>query len=66
MIKIGFEKMINFPIIQVIFMYISKISAIKSARISVTAIKKIIDRNKGMQNVLNCQITSSRKMVIDL
>ena len=58
--------MINFPIIQVIFMCISKISAIKSARISVTAIKKIIDRNKGIQNVLNCQITSTRKMVIDL
>ena len=51
---------------QVFFMYILKISAIKSARISVTAIKKIIDRNKGMQNVLNCQIISIRKMITDL
>ena len=51
---------------QVIFMYILKISAIKSARISVTAIKKTIDRNKGMQNVLNCQIISIRKMITDL
>ena len=43
-------------------MYILKISAIKSIKISVTTITKIIDRNAGMRNVLNCQITSIRKM----
>ena len=30
--------------------------------ISATTIVKITDRNAGMQNVLNCQITSIRKM----
>ena len=43
-------------------MYILKISAIKTIKISVTIIVKITDRNAGMQNVLNCQITSTRKM----
>ena len=43
-------------------MNILKISAIKSIKISVTTIIKITDRNAGMQNVLNCQITSIRKM----
>ena len=43
-------------------MYILKISAIKSIKISVTTIVKITDRNAGMKNVLNCQITSIRKM----
>ena len=43
-------------------MNILKISAIKSIKISVTTIAKITDRNVGMQNVLNCQITSIRKM----
>ena len=54
--------MINFSIIQVSFRYILKISAIKSIKISVTTIAKITDRNAGMRNVLNCQITSIRKM----
>ena len=43
-------------------MYILKISAIKSIKISVTTIVKITDRNAGMQNVLNCQMRSIRKM----
>ena len=43
-------------------MNILKISAIKSIKISVTTIIKITDRNVGMQNVLNCQRTSTRKM----
>ena len=43
-------------------MYILKISAIKSIKISVTTITKITDRNAGMRNVFNCQITSIRKM----
>ena len=43
-------------------MNILKISAIKSIKISVTTIIKITDRNAGMQNVLNCQITSIRKV----
>ena len=45
------------PIIQISFMYILKISAIKSINASVTTIVTITDRNAGMQNVLNCQIT---------
>ena len=43
-------------------MNILKISAIKSIKISVTTIIEITDRNAGMQNVLNFQITSIRKM----
>ena len=43
-------------------MYLLKISAVKRIKISVTTIVKITDRNEGMQNVLNCQITSIRKM----
>ena len=56
------KKLINISIIQVSFMYILKISAIKSIKISVTTIIKITDRNAGMRDVLNCQITSLRKM----
>ena len=43
-------------------MNILKLSATKSIKISVTTIIKIRDRNAGMQNVFNCQITSTRKM----
>ena len=43
-------------------MYILKSSAIKSIKISVTTITKITDRNAGMRDVLNCQITSIRQM----
>ena len=43
------------------FMYMLKISAIKSIKTSVTTIVKITDRNAGMQNDLNCQITRIRK-----
>ena len=46
--------MINIPIVHVSFMYIIKINAIKSIKISVTTIAKITDRNAGMLNVLNC------------
>ena len=62
MMKIWIKKLINIPIIQFSFMYILKISAIKSIKNSVTIIAKIADRNTGMQNVINCQITSRRKM----
>ena len=55
-------KLIKIPIIQVSFMYILKISAIKSIKTSVTTIVKITDRNAGMQNDLNCQITRIRKI----
>ena len=55
-------KLIKFPIIQVSFMYILKISAIKSLKTSVTTVVKVTDRNAGMQNDLNCQITRIRKM----
>ena len=61
MIKIWMTKLIKIPIIQVSFMYILKISAIKSIKTSVTTIVKITDRNAGMQNELNCQITRIRK-----
>ena len=54
--------MINIPVIQASFVYILKISSIKSIEISVTTIAKVTDRNTGMQNVLNCQITSIRKL----
>ena len=54
-------KLIEIPIIQVSFMYMLKISAIKSIKTSVTTIVKITDRNAGMQNELNCQITRIRK-----
>ena len=47
---------------QVSFMYILKISSLKSIKISATTIAKITDRNAGMRNMLNCQITSARKM----
>ena len=43
-------------------MYTLKISAIKNIKINITTTAKITDRNEGMQNVLNCQITSIRKM----
>ena len=43
-------KLIKIPIIQVSFMYILKISAIKIIKTSVTTIVKITDRNTGMQN----------------
>ena len=62
MIKIWIKKLINIPTIQVSFMNKLKISAIKNIKISVTTIIKITDRNAGMQNVLNCQITSIGKM----
>ena len=52
----------NIPIIQVSFMYILKISAMKSIKISVTTIVKIRDGNARRRNVLNYQITSIRKM----
>ena len=58
--------MIKIPIIQVSFMYKLKISAIKSIKTSVTTIVKITDRNTGMQNELNCQITRIRKMTAKL
>ena len=50
------KKLINISIIQVSFMYILKISAIKSIKISVTIITKITDRNAGMRDVLNWQV----------
>ena len=43
-------------------MNILNISAIKSIKISVTTITKITGRNAGMRDVLNCQITSIRKV----
>ena len=43
-------------------MYTLKISAIKKLKISITTTAKITDSNAGMQNVLNCQITSVRKI----
>ena len=48
MIKKWMKKLIKIPIIQVSFMYILKISAIKSIKTSVTTIAKITDRNAGM------------------
>ena len=62
MINMLIKKLINIPIIQVIFMYILKISATKSIKISVTTIVKITDRYRGMQNVVNCQMTRIRKL----
>ena len=56
------RKLIKIPITQISFMYILKISAIKSMKTIVTTIVKITDRNVGMQNELNCQITRIRKM----
>ena len=47
-------------------MYILKISAIKSIKLRVTTIAKITDRNTGIQNLLNCQITSIGKMSAEL
>ena len=41
------KKLIKFPKIQVSFMNILKISALKNIKASVTAIVKIIDRNAG-------------------
>ena len=61
MIKIWIKKLLKIPIIWVSFMYISKISAIKSIKTSVTTTVKITDRNAGMQNELNCQKTRIRK-----
>ena len=43
-------------------MYTLKISAIGNIKISITTTAKITDRNVGMQNVLDCHITSIRKM----
>ena len=43
--KIWIKKLINIPIIKVSFMYILKISTIKSIKTSVTTIVKIPDRN---------------------
>ena len=62
MIKIRMTKLIKIPIIQVSFMYMLNISAIKSIKTSLTTIVKITDRNAGMQNDLNCQIARIRKM----
>ena len=56
------KKLIKIPIIQAGFMYILKIRAIKSTKPSVTTVVKITDRNAGIQNELNCQITRIRKM----
>ena len=56
------KKLINISIIEVSFMYILKISLTKSIKTSVTTIAKIADGNTGMRNVLNCQITSIRKV----
>ena len=56
------KKLINISIMQVSFMYILKTSSIKSIKNSATTIANIADRNAGMRNVLNCQITSIRKM----
>ena len=56
------KKLIKIPIIQVSFMCMLKISALKSIKTSVTTIVKITDRNVRMQNELNCQITRIRKM----
>ena len=61
MAKMRIKKLINTPLIQVSFMYVLKISAIKSIKFSVTTIVKITDRNAGMQNVLHCQIASIRE-----
>ena len=44
MIKIWIKKLINIPIIQVSFMYILKIGAAKSIKISITTIEEITDR----------------------
>ena len=53
MINMLIKKLINIPIIQVIFMYILKISATKSIKISVTTIVKYgklpNDKNKETQ-----------------
>ena len=43
-------------------MYILKSNARKSVKISVKTIAKITGRNTGIQNVLNCQIRSIKKM----
>ena len=43
-------------------MYTLKISAIKNIKLGITTTAKITDRYAGIQNVLNCQITSIRKM----
>ena len=58
--------MIKIPIMQFSFMYISKISAIKSLKTSVTTIAKITDRNAGMRSELNCQIARIRKVSANL
>ena len=44
------KKLIKVPIIKVSFMYILKISAIKSIKSSVITIVRITDRNAVMQN----------------
>ena len=56
------KNLINISIMQVSFLYILKISFRKSIKISATTIAKILDRNEGMGNVLNCQVTSIREM----
>ena len=55
-------KSIKVPIIQLSFMHMLKISAIKSIKTTVTTIVKITDRNAGIQNDLNCQKTRIRKV----
>ena len=42
-------------------MYISKISAVESIKISITTIVKITYENAGIHNVLNCQTTRRNK-----
>ena len=54
MIKSWKKKLIKIPITEVSFMYILKISAIKSIKTSVATMVKMTDRNAGMQNELNC------------
>ena len=60
------KKLINISIIQVSFMNILKISAIKTINISVTTITKVTDRNAGMRDLLNCQTTSIKKISANL
>ena len=50
MVKIWMKKLMKITIIQVSFMYILKISAVKSIKTSVTTIVKITDRNARMPN----------------
>ena len=56
------EKCINISIIQISFMCILKISATRIIKFSVKSIIKITVCIIGMKNVLNCQITSIKKV----